>query len=78
MGFNRLILLFFSGILIRSFAEATQDKRSLTPKQIIYNVVGFCASVTATIFIGIRTKERLDRLQEEELIQVHEEDLEPE
>ncbi|KAG8475068.1 hypothetical protein CXB51_031829 [Gossypium anomalum] len=72
-----VFIALYSGILIRSFAEATQDKRSLTPRQIIYNVVGFCASVTATIFIGIRTKKRLDRLQEEELVRVHEEEPEP-
>ncbi|XP_017613528.1 uncharacterized protein LOC108458634 [Gossypium arboreum] len=73
-----VFIALYSGILIRSFAEATQYKRSLTPRQIIYNIVGFCASVTATIFIGIRTKKRLDRLQEEELIRVHEEEPTPE
>ncbi|KAL4376226.1 hypothetical protein GQ457_02G000410 [Hibiscus cannabinus] len=61
-----VFIALYSGILIRSFAEATQDKRTLTPKQIILNVSGFCASVGATVFIGIRTKKRLDRLHEEE------------
>ncbi|KAE8657712.1 Cyclophilin-like peptidyl-prolyl cis-trans isomerase family protein isoform 1 [Hibiscus syriacus] len=43
----------------------TRQKESYS-KQIIFNVVGFCASVGATIFIGIRTKKRLDRLHQEE------------
>ncbi|WRX08224.1 SNARE associated Golgi protein - like 1 [Theobroma cacao] len=57
-----------SGILIRSIAEATQDKRTLSTRQIIFNIVGFCASLMATVFIGIYTKRRLDKQHEEELI----------
>ncbi|XP_039062590.1 transmembrane protein 64-like [Hibiscus syriacus] len=59
-----VFIALYSGILIRSFAEATQY-RSLTPEQIIFNVSGFCASVGSTIFIGVRTKKRLDRLHQE-------------
>ncbi|XP_022759985.1 transmembrane protein 64-like [Durio zibethinus] len=63
-----VFVALYSGILIRSFAEATQDKKTLSTRQMIFNVVGFCASLTATIFIGIHIKRRLDPQHEEELI----------
>ncbi|KAK6239964.1 hypothetical protein QUC31_005433 [Theobroma cacao] len=63
-----VFIALYSGILIRSIAEATQDKRTLSTRQIIFNIVGFCASLMATVFIGIYTKRRLDQQHEEELI----------
>ncbi|XWS32301.1 hypothetical protein CRYUN_Cryun23aG0148100 [Craigia yunnanensis] len=63
-----VFIALYSGIFIRSFAEATQDKKTLSTRQLVLNVVGFCASATATAFIGIHTKRRLDRQHEEELI----------
>ncbi|XVF33473.1 hypothetical protein REPUB_Repub17cG0171500 [Reevesia pubescens] len=64
-----VFVALYSGILIRSFAEATQEKKTISTKQIVFNVVGLSASVAATIFIGIHTKRRLDRKHQEELIQ---------
>ncbi|XVF22687.1 hypothetical protein REPUB_Repub12eG0192500 [Reevesia pubescens] len=63
-----VFVALYSGILIRSFEEATQDKKTISTRRIVFNIVGFCASVTATVFIGIQTKRRLDRQHEEELI----------
>ncbi|XP_022769498.1 uncharacterized protein LOC111313008 [Durio zibethinus] len=36
-------------ILIRSFEEATQDKRTPTRELLVFNVVGFCASMIAIL-----------------------------
>ncbi|XVE73990.1 hypothetical protein DITRI_Ditri11bG0163000 [Diplodiscus trichospermus] len=63
-----VFVALYSGILIRSLEDATQDKKTLTTRQMVFNVVGFCASATATVFIGIHTKRRLDQQHEEDLI----------
>lgn len=53
-------------MLIRTVADATQDQQALTKPQIILNVIGFCATLAATVIIGVYAKRKLDRLQEEE------------
>ncbi|XWS77172.1 hypothetical protein CRYUN_Cryun01aG0238900 [Craigia yunnanensis] len=62
-----VFVALYSGILIRSFEEATQYKKK-TFYETVFNVVGFNASAMATVFIGIHSKRRLDRQHEEELI----------
>lgn len=54
------------GILIRTLADASTEKQSLSAPQIILNVVGFCVTVATTIFITVYAKKRLKELQTEE------------
>lgn len=63
-----VLIALYSGILIRSFAEVTLDKKTVSTRELVFNVVGFFTSATATVFIGIQTKRRLDQQHEEELI----------
>ncbi|OMP00564.1 SNARE associated Golgi protein [Corchorus olitorius] len=60
-----VFVALYSGILIRSFAVASKDKKTISVKQIVFNVAGFCASVVATILIGIHTKKLLDKKRKE-------------
>ncbi|OVA07741.1 SNARE associated Golgi protein [Macleaya cordata] len=61
-----IFVSIYSGILIRSLADATQGHRSLSTPQIIYNAIGFCLTVAVTVFITIYAKRTLKKLQNEE------------
>lgn len=60
------ILISCSGILIRTLADASKEKHFLSAPQIIFNVLGFCGSVAATIFFTMYAKRQLKVLQKEE------------
>ncbi|KAM7277319.1 hypothetical protein ACFE04_019185 [Oxalis oulophora] len=60
------LIALYSGILLRSLADHSEDKTTLTTQQIIFNVTGFCVAVAATVTIGIYTKRELNRLDEVE------------
>ncbi|XP_071724154.1 uncharacterized protein [Rutidosis leptorrhynchoides] len=60
------LIALYSGILIRSFADHSADKKMLTTQQMIFNITGFCVALAATATIGIYTKRELNRLEEEE------------
>ncbi|MED6220724.1 hypothetical protein PIB30_047601 [Stylosanthes scabra] len=61
-----IFVAIYTGILIRTLADASHEKQSLTAEQIILNVVGFCATVATTIIITVYAKRRLKELQTEE------------
>ncbi|KAJ4951471.1 hypothetical protein NE237_028303 [Protea cynaroides] len=61
-----VFVTIYSGILIQTLAEATQERRSLSAQQTIFNVLGFCFMVATTIIITIYAKRKLKELQEEE------------
>ncbi|KAJ0106698.1 hypothetical protein Patl1_18608 [Pistacia atlantica] len=54
------------GILIRTLADASQEQHFLSAPQIIFNVLGFCGSVAATIFFTVYAKRQLKVLQKDE------------
>ncbi|CAA6673610.1 unnamed protein product [Spirodela intermedia] len=56
----------YSGILLRNVADASHGKGFLSVEQIIWDVLGFCAAVAATIAITVYAKKTLQRLQAEE------------
>lgn len=56
----------FSGIMIKTLADASTDQRTLSTAQIIFNICGFCLTVTTTVIITIYAKRRLKELQMEE------------
>ncbi|KAK1324336.1 hypothetical protein QJS10_CPA01g02623 [Acorus calamus] len=56
----------YSGILIRNLADATHGRGVLSVPQILYDVLGFCATLAATIAITAYAKRTLQKLQAEE------------
>ncbi|XP_014510667.1 transmembrane protein 64 [Vigna radiata var. radiata] len=61
-----IFVAIYTGILIRTLADASHEKHSLSAPQIILNVAGFCITVATTIFITAFARRRLDELQKEE------------
>ncbi|KAH9605617.1 hypothetical protein KSS87_001029 [Heliosperma pusillum] len=56
----------YSGILIRTVAEAMEDHTPVSKRQILLDAIGFCLTLAATIVIGFYSKRRLKQLQEDE------------
>ncbi|XP_027334556.1 transmembrane protein 64-like [Abrus precatorius] len=61
-----VFVAIYTGILIRTLADASHEKHSLSAQQIILNVAGFCLTVATTILITAYARRRLDELQREE------------
>lgn len=63
--------LICSGILIKTLADASNEKHSLSAQQIVMNVVGFAATVATTIICTILAKKRLKTMpiEDEPLLQ---------
>ncbi|KAK7330711.1 hypothetical protein VNO77_24909 [Canavalia gladiata] len=61
-----IFVAIYTGILIRTLADASHEKHSLSAPQIILNVAGFCLTVATTILITAYARKRLDELQREE------------
>uniref|UniRef100_A0A5B6YS27 VTT domain-containing protein n=1 Tax=Davidia involucrata TaxID=16924 RepID=A0A5B6YS27_DAVIN len=61
-----IFVTIYTGILIRTLADASHDRHSLSAPQIIFNVAGFCATVITTVIITVYAKRRLKELQKEE------------
>nr|XP_027083900.1 transmembrane protein 64-like [Coffea arabica] len=59
-------LTLYTGILIKTLADASHDRHALSAPQIILNLVGFCATVATTVVVTIYAKRRLKELQKEE------------
>lgn len=60
-----IFVTIYTGILIRTLADASHEHRFLSAPQIILNVLGFAASVAATIFFTVYAKRQLKILQGE-------------
>lgn len=60
------VFLFCSGIFIKTLADASYDRQSLSAPQIIFNVVGFLATIATTIIFTIYAKRQLKTLRSEE------------
>ncbi|XP_031253562.1 transmembrane protein 64-like [Pistacia vera] len=61
-----IFVTIYTGILIRTLADASQEQHFLSAPQIIFNVLGFCGSVAATIFFTVYAKRQLKVLQKDE------------
>ncbi|CAN6466506.1 unnamed protein product [Victoria cruziana] len=59
-------ITIYSGILIRSLADASHSRRFLSPQQILYNSLGICAAIAATVAVTFYSKRALQTLQSEE------------
>ncbi|KAL1547532.1 transmembrane protein 64-like [Salvia divinorum] len=64
-----IFVALYTGILIKTLANASKDGKSLSVSQIVMNVAGFCISVSATVAVTWYAKRRLKELQmREELL----------
>lgn len=61
-----IFVAIYTGTLIRTLADASTEKHSLSAPQIILNAAGFCITVATTIFVTVYARRRLDELQREE------------
>lgn len=61
-----VFVAIYTGILIKTLADASQDKHSLTAQQIIFNLLGFGATAATTIAVTMYAKKRLKKLQDED------------
>ncbi|KAM0029997.1 putative SNARE associated golgi family protein [Helianthus debilis subsp. tardiflorus] len=65
-----VFIAIYTGIMIRTLADASKDQRSLAPLQIVLTVCGFILTIVTTIIVTVCAKKRLKELQtvEEELL----------
>ncbi|KAK1286867.1 hypothetical protein QJS10_CPB20g01563 [Acorus calamus] len=59
-------LTIYSGILLRNLADASHGRGFLSVPQIIYDVLGFCTTLAATIAITAYARQALQKLHAEE------------
>ncbi|XP_068651318.1 uncharacterized protein [Aristolochia californica] len=64
-----VFVTIYSGILLRSLADASQGHRFMSVQQIVCNALGFCATLGATVAITLYAKRALRKLQIEDLLQ---------
>ncbi|XP_021754020.1 uncharacterized protein LOC110719396 [Chenopodium quinoa] len=66
-----VLVAIYTGILIKTLADASDTKHSLSAQEIIMNVVGFAATVATTIICTILAKRRLKTMpiEDEPLLQ---------
>lgn len=61
-----IFVAIYTGIMIKTLADASIDNRVLSTSQIVLNVLGFASSVTTTVLVTIIAKRRLKEMQKEE------------
>ncbi|KAJ7952422.1 TVP38/TMEM64 family membrane protein [Quillaja saponaria] len=61
-----IFVAFYTGILIWTLEEASNERHTLSALQIIFNVLGFCATVATAIFFTVYAKRQLKELQKED------------
>ncbi|KAM6556940.1 hypothetical protein CsatB_003959 [Cannabis sativa] len=61
-----IFVTIYTGILIRTLADASNDHHGLSAPQIILTVVGFCAAAATTTFFTVYAKRKLNDLQTED------------
>lgn len=63
-----IFLTLYTGIIIQTLADASDNRQSMSTPQILFNVAGFCITAAATVFVTLYAKKRLKQLQMEELL----------
>lgn len=58
--------LYHRGIFIKTLADASYDRHTLSAPQIIFNILGFLGTIATTIIFTIYAKRRLKILRSEE------------
>lgn len=66
-----VLVAIYTGILIKTLADASGEHQALSAQQIIFNVLGFAATVATTIICTIFAKRRLKTIpiEDESLLQ---------
>ncbi|KAE8672460.1 putative LRR receptor-like serine/threonine-protein kinase [Hibiscus syriacus] len=63
-----ILVAIYTGILIQTVADASQERQSLSAPQIWLNVGGFLLTVVTTIVFTVYAKRQLKELQSEEVV----------
>ncbi|KAL8226897.1 hypothetical protein R6Q57_016729 [Mikania cordata] len=61
-----IFVAIYTGIMIRTLADASNDQQSLSAPQIICTVSGFLLTVATTVVVTVYAKRRLSDLQKDE------------
>ncbi|KAI3691715.1 hypothetical protein L6452_31517 [Arctium lappa] len=61
-----ILVAIYTGIMIRTLADASHDNRSLTTLQIVFTVGGFVLTIATTVVVTVYAKKRLSELQKDE------------
>ncbi|CAN0908671.1 TVP38/TMEM64 family membrane protein slr0305 [Linum grandiflorum] len=61
-------LTLYTGVIIQTLADASQEHHNLSAPQIAFNVVGFCCTAATAVFFTLYAKRRLKTLPEEPLL----------
>ncbi|KAL8200869.1 hypothetical protein R6Q57_012208 [Mikania cordata] len=61
-----IFVAIYTGIMIRTLADTSSDKRMISVQQIVCMVVGFVLTVVTTVGVTVYAKRRLSKLQREE------------
>ncbi|PON57444.1 Transmembrane protein [Parasponia andersonii] len=61
-----IFVTIYTGILIRTLADASNEHHGLSAPQIIFTVLGFCAAAATTAFFTMYAKRKLKDLQKED------------
>lgn len=61
-----IFVAIYTGIMIRTLADASNDQHSLSAPQIICTVIGFLLTVATTVVVTVYAKRRLSELQKDE------------
>ncbi|KAM0046058.1 putative SNARE associated golgi family protein [Helianthus debilis subsp. tardiflorus] len=61
-----IFVAIYTGIMIRTLADASNDHQSLSAPQIICTVFGFLLTIATTVVVTVYAKRRLSELQKDE------------
>ncbi|XP_076918257.1 uncharacterized protein LOC143578631 [Bidens hawaiensis] len=61
-----IFVAIYTGIMIKTLADASNEKRMISAQQIVCTVVGFLLTVVTTVGVTVYAKRRLSKLQKEE------------
>ncbi|XP_076938800.1 uncharacterized protein LOC143607132 [Bidens hawaiensis] len=61
-----IFVAIYTGIMIKTLADASNEKRMISAQQIVCTVVGFLLTVMTNIGVAVYAKRRLSKLQKEE------------
>lgn len=61
-----IFVAIYTGIMIRTLADASNDQQSLSAPQIVFTVFGFLLTIATTVVVTVYAKRRLSELQKDE------------
>nr|XP_043627501.1 TVP38/TMEM64 family membrane protein slr0305-like [Erigeron canadensis] len=61
-----VLVAIYTGIMIRTLADASKEQRTLAPLQIVFTACGFVLTIVTTIIVTVYAKKRLSELQDQE------------